>query len=161
MHSLLASQLAVLSFVPALVSAAPWTVGNAVKLDSGPVIQGHASSWQPSVSEYLGIPFAEPPIGPLRFAAPKPWKSGPGTFLASKFSPSCPANVAGLLNATEINSPKGVILASLGQFGDAFDEDCLTVNIWTKPQSGEKAKAVLAWIYVSTLRRGEFCQGSF
>lgn len=148
MHSLLATQLAVLSFVPALVSSAASNVGNAVKLVAGPVIQGHPSDWQPSVSEYLGIPFAEPPVGPLRFAAPKPWKSGPGTFLASKYSPSCPANLAGLGNATTINSPKGVILASLGQLGDRFDEDCLTVNVWTKPQTGEKAKAVLAWIYV-------------
>jgi carboxylesterase type B len=25
-------------------------------------------------------------------------------------------------------------------------EDCLTLNVWTEPQSGEKAKAVLVWI---------------
>jgi cholinesterase len=28
-----------------------------------------------------------------------------------------------------------------------FSEDCLTINVWTKPQTGEKAKAVLLWIY--------------
>lgn len=26
-------------------------------------------------------------------------------------------------------------------------EDCLTLNIWTKPQTGEKNKAVMIWIY--------------
>ena len=26
-------------------------------------------------------------------------------------------------------------------------EDCLTLNVWTKPQVGEKKMAVLAWIY--------------
>ena len=26
-------------------------------------------------------------------------------------------------------------------------EDCLTLNVWTKPQTGEKKKAVLVWIY--------------
>lgn len=30
---------------------------------------------------------------------------------------------------------------------DAFSEDCLTLNIWTKPQVGESKKAVLIWIY--------------
>jgi len=28
-----------------------------------------------------------------------------------------------------------------------YSEDCLHLNIWTKPQIGEKAKAVLVWIY--------------
>ena len=28
-----------------------------------------------------------------------------------------------------------------------FGENCLTVNVWTKPQSGESQKAVLVWIY--------------
>jgi carboxylesterase type B len=35
----------------------------------------------------------------------------------------------------------------LGQIGDNFSEDCLTLNIWTKPQVGEQKKAVLLWIY--------------
>jgi carboxylesterase type B len=34
-----------------------------------------------------------------------------------------------------------------GQAGDTFDEDCLTLNVWSKPQSGDKAKAVMVWIY--------------
>lgn len=38
-------------------------------------------------------------------------------------------------------------LDSFGQVGDTFSEDCLTVNIWTKPQVGEAKKAVLVWIY--------------
>jgi cholinesterase len=28
-----------------------------------------------------------------------------------------------------------------------YDEDCLGLNIWTKPQIGEKSKAVLLWIH--------------
>jgi hypothetical protein len=85
MHSALASHLAVLSFIPALAAAAPWAVGNAVKIAAGPVVEGHASSWQSGVSEYLGIPFAQPPVGPLRFAAPQPFKGGAQRIVASKF----------------------------------------------------------------------------
>ena len=39
------------------------------------------------------------------------------------------------------------ILAALAQIGDNFSEDCLTLNVWTKPQVGEANKAVLVWIY--------------
>jgi cholinesterase len=38
-------------------------------------------------------------------------------------------------------------LDELAQVGDRFSEDCLTLNIWTKPQTGEASKAVLFWIY--------------
>jgi carboxylesterase type B len=32
--------------------------------------------------------------------------------------------------------------------GDAsYSEDCLFLNIWTKPQTGDAKKAVLVWIY--------------
>jgi carboxylesterase type B len=39
------------------------------------------------------------------------------------------------------------ILGALLQINDTFSEDCLTLNIWTKPQVGERKKAVLVWIY--------------
>jgi len=35
----------------------------------------------------------------------------------------------------------------LGQAGDRKDENCLTLNVWTKPQTGEAKKAILFWIY--------------
>jgi cholinesterase len=69
-----------------------WKVGQSVKTSSGSVV-GHASRWKPEVSEYLGIPFAQPPVGDLRWAAPKKYE-GNGTIGAHKFSPSCPAVVS-------------------------------------------------------------------
>jgi cholinesterase len=44
-----------------------WSIGQTVKTTSGPV-NGHAASKATEVSTYLGIPFAQPPIGDLRFA---------------------------------------------------------------------------------------------
>lgn len=44
-------------------------------------------------------------------------------------------------------TPVGVgILQALGETV-SFDEDCLTLNIWTKPQTGESKKAVMVWIH--------------
>jgi cholinesterase len=58
-------------------------VGKPVKTSSGTVV-GHAAALRTQVSEYLGIPFAKPPLGKLRFAAPQKFK-GNGTINASKY----------------------------------------------------------------------------
>ena len=42
-----------------------------------------------SVHEYLGIPYAEPPVGELRFTAPKPVKPWSGTKHATEFGALC------------------------------------------------------------------------
>jgi carboxylesterase type B len=123
-----------------------WTIGQSVKTSSG-AVQGHASSWQPDVSEYLGIPYAKPPTGPLRFAAPQKYE-GTSNINAARFSPDCPANVASPPGTTiTYSSVAATIGGILGQAGDEFSEDCLTINVWSKPQTGEKAKAVMVWIY--------------
>jgi hypothetical protein len=49
---------------------ANWTVGQVVQTSSGPVT-GHPASNNTDVSEYLGIPFAVPPVGDLRWTAPQ------------------------------------------------------------------------------------------
>ncbi|EOO02143.1 putative carboxylesterase protein [Phaeoacremonium minimum UCRPA7] len=40
-----------------------------------------------------------------------------------------------------------VLMSLLSQDNVIYSEDCLTLNIWTKPQTGETKKAVLFWIY--------------
>lgn len=44
-------------------------VGQIVQTSSG-AVSGHAATYYPEVSEYLGIPYAQAPVGDLRFAAP-------------------------------------------------------------------------------------------
>lgn len=39
------------------------------------------------------------------------------------------------------------ILSQLAQVGDDQQEDCLYVNVWSKPQTGSSSKPVLVWIY--------------
>jgi hypothetical protein len=54
----------------------PWIPGQEVQTSSGKV-KGQPAT-RPgfsAVSQYVGIPYAEPPLGPLRWMPPKPFKS--------------------------------------------------------------------------------------
>lgn len=57
-------------------------VGQSVQTSSG-LVRGHAAS-EPTVSEYLGIPYAVSPTGIGRFAPPVPY-NGTGTILANGY----------------------------------------------------------------------------
>ena len=65
-----------------------------------------------SVAEFLGVPFAEPPVGPLRWqppAAAQPWST---PRLATRYAPSCMQKKNGFTELTSIS------------------EDCLYFNLW-------------------------------
>ncbi|CZR68206.1 related to cholinesterase [Phialocephala subalpina] len=126
--------------------AAPLTVGGIVNTTSGPV-QGIPSDSRPEVSTYLGIPYAQPPVGDLRFAAPVAVAASSAVINATAFSPDCLCNRIPT-NEAYLAGPAGArVLVALAQTGDVLAEDCLTLNVWTKPQTGEAKKAVLFWIY--------------
>lgn len=56
-----------------------------VKTSSGTIV-GHPASNKTHVTEFLGIRYAEAPVGELRFAAPKKFEAPPGTvFEASQW----------------------------------------------------------------------------
>merc|ERR1711983_402115 len=82
--------------------------------------------------EFLGIPFAEPPIGDLRFKPPVPVKPWSGILEALEDGFVCPQMPNPLVpNITE----------------DDMSEDCLTLNIFTNDINIDKPKAVMIWIY--------------
>lgn len=66
------------------VQGQAWQVGQAVKTTSGTIV-GHASSWKNQVSEYLGVPFAKPPVGDLRWAPPAPITDASKTVNATQY----------------------------------------------------------------------------
>ncbi|KAF2674097.1 alpha/beta-hydrolase [Microthyrium microscopicum] len=125
--------LSLLSFIT-VQAQSTFRAGQTVKTTSGD-ITGQPSSWKPEVSEYLGIPYAEPPVGKLRWAAPVAAKGSGKAINATKYGFSC---------STANNSPAS---AAMGGATDTQKEDCLFLNLWTKPQTGEKKKAVMVWIY--------------
>ncbi|XP_072044528.1 carboxylic ester hydrolase-like [Amphiura filiformis] len=82
------------------------------------------------VDAYLGIPYAEAPVGPLRFKPPVPkeWK---GKLSAQEYSKYCPQFVM----------PEIFPLKS-----ENMDEDCLVLNVFV-PQSKPSNAAVMFWIH--------------
>ncbi|KAL2844112.1 Alpha/Beta hydrolase protein [Aspergillus pseudoustus] len=122
-----------------------------VQTTSGLVV-GHAASDAFEVSEYLGVPYAVPPIGSLRFQPPVRY-TGNGTHNATTFGPSCiqppvapPTNDTNHAPPQDLGVPPSATAAFASEVYPA-NEDCLTLNIWTKPQIGEEKKAVLVWVY--------------
>ncbi|POS86159.1 hypothetical protein EPUL_002597 [Erysiphe pulchra] len=135
-----------------------WRVGQTVSTSSGPVT-GHDAG-NDKVSEYLGIPYAKPPVGDLRFAAPQKFE-GNAPINATKYSPSCYTSpgtndivtLEQLLKANLTSQVKEIQIMTTDK--NQPSEDCLYLNVWTKPQVGERKKAVMVWIY-----GGSFSSGS-
>ena len=61
-----------------------------------------------SVHQFLGLPFAEPPIGKLRFAAPNPSKPWTGVREATKYGPSCPQHIVNMAFGNTSLESKGL-----------------------------------------------------
>ncbi len=90
---------------------------------------------------FAGIPYAAPPVGPLRFRPPQPPLEWSGTRDATRFSPVSwqpPAMMGGLLGGPT----------------PTCDEDCLTLNVATPGLDGAH-RPVMVWIH-----GGGFTSGS-
>jgi len=84
------------------------------------------------VKIFKGIPYAAPPVGPLRSALPQAVVPWPGERAAAVFGPSCMQR-APVRNVEPESS------------GAEVSEDCLTLNVWA-PQAAAKAP-VMVWIH--------------
>jgi carboxylesterase type B len=153
MHLLLLSSF--VSIVPSVLAnpTANWIVGQEVPTTSGKVKGSPATrKGHQEVSQYVGIPFAESPVGPLRWAAPKPFK-GTGSIDGTKWKDDClqPMGAAAMMNR---NKALEEYSQGMGGKNHTYSEDCLGLNIWTAPQKGEKSKAVLLWIHGGAFSSG-------
>lgn len=111
------------------------TVPKPVKTASG-VVSGTAGRNAP-ISVFKGIPFAAPPVGPLRWHAPMPAAQWPGVRKSDAFSPSCIQTIV-----TE-KKPWTYEFMAHGE----VSEDCLYLNIWTPAASPSARRPVFVYIY--------------
>jgi para-nitrobenzyl esterase len=84
-----------------------------------------------NITVFRGIPFAQPPLGDLRWKAPQPVKKWEGVLKADKFAPACPQ----------------IQFKNSGTAPLPTSEDCLYLNVWTPAKSSGEKLPVMVWIY--------------
>ena len=115
------------------VAAAPSTSTPTASTREG-IVEGHR---QDGLDVFLGIPFAAPPVGALRWKEPQAVVAWTGTRKADAYAASC--------------MQKPGIPVSAGGTAGALSEDCLYLNVWT-PQAGAGGKRpVMVWIHGGAL----------
>jgi para-nitrobenzyl esterase len=95
------------------------------------------------VRAYLGVPFAAPPVGALRWRPPAPVLPWDGVRRADRFAPQCvqPGRAADSVYAEF----SGV---------QPMSEDCLCLNLWTPAAAADEALPVMVWIHGGAFQQG-------
>ncbi|XP_075994435.1 carboxylesterase 3 isoform X2 [Genypterus blacodes] len=140
--------LCVLSLLPVLAAAA----GGAdpvVVVKHGRVRGEHVTvrGTDRRVTQYLGIPFARPPVGPLRLAAPKDAEAWDGERDGTRQPAMC------------VQNPDLVVLVSqimsIQYAPPEVSEDCLYLNVYAPAEAARGDKLpVLVWIHGGGLTMG-------
>ncbi len=119
-----------LGFVCAMSSRA-----QTVKIDSGEV-EGKTVG---EVREFLGIPYAAPPVGELRWKPPVPVAKWKEVRNATEFGPRC----------TQSRVFDDMVFRDGGP-----SEDCLSLNVWTTAKNVKTRLPVMVWIYGGGFQAG-------
>src|ERR1700723_122686 len=101
-----------------------------VKTDQGKV-QGKMSA-DGRARDFLGIPFAAPPVGPLRWKPPQPAAKWHDVRQATSFGSRC-------MQQAHYDD---MVFRDPGE-----SEDCLTLNVWAPAQKSKTKLPVMVWIF--------------
>jgi len=125
-------------FISLFVSAQLTSDGSlpTVKTANG-LVQGTQRS---GISMFKGVPFAQPPVGDLRWKEPQPVKNWEGTWKADHFS----------ARAMQLPIYSDMKFRSAG-----VSEDCLYLNIWTPAKTGQEGLPVLVFFYGGGMKAGD------
>ncbi|XP_024001011.2 acetylcholinesterase-like, partial [Salvelinus sp. IW2-2015] len=91
------------------------------------------------VTAFLGIPFAEPPLGKKRFRKAEPKKPWSGVFDASSYPNAC-------YQFIDTSFP-GFQGSEMWNPNREMSEDCLYLNVWVPTSPRPHNLTVMVWIY--------------
>jgi para-nitrobenzyl esterase len=125
-----------------LLAALPLVAAQPIRTTSG-LLSGTPGK-DASITVYKGIPFAAPPVGNLRWRAPKPPAAWQGIRKAETFSANCVQNI--------VNERKPWTYEFMAHGGTS--EDCLYLNIWTAAKSAREKRPVFVYIHGGGFNEG-------
>ena len=101
-----------------------------VKVEQG-VIEGLYDT-RSGLQLYLGVPFARPPVGDLRWKAPQPLEPWKGVMETKKFGP---------------RPMQAIVFGDMNSRSNGVSEDCLYLNVWTPAKRNTTGLPVLVYFY--------------
>lgn len=106
------------------------------------------------VESFLGVRYAKPPVGPLRWRAPEPAERAEGLVDATTFGDSCLAAPG---------PDPGLVGQALGESLPKQSEDCLTLNVWApeKARTAGRPLPVMVWIHGGGFQFGTSAQDTY
>ena len=114
-----------------VVAQQPGGAAARAQLDAGVIV----GTTKDGVERYLGVPFAKPPLGPLRWQPPQPPEPWKGERAATEFSLPC----------WQETNADGKTLNGGGVSG-ASSEDCLYLNVYA-PATAKGDAPVMVWFF--------------
>lgn len=98
-----------------------------------------------TVTAFLGIPYAQPPVGSLRFKKPQPLNKSSEIWNATRYANSCYQNID--------QTFPGFQGSEMWNPNTDLSEDCLYLNVWI-PSPKPKNATVMIWIYGGGFQTG-------
>ncbi|WP_158799920.1 carboxylesterase/lipase family protein [Pedobacter sp. L105] len=125
------------SFAAKAQTTAPAGNNSRVQIQNG-ILEGTTEG--SGIRSFKGIPFAQPPVGELRWKAPQPVKGWKGIRKADRFG------------NRGMQKP---VFGDMGFRADSLSEDCLYLNVWTPAKSAKEHLPVLVYFYGGGFMAGD------
>lgn len=125
----------ILCFAPLLAAAN----ADVVRVEGGQL--SGIAGYEEGIRVFKGIPYAQPPVGDLRWRAPRPLPAWEGVRAAENFSSTC----------MQMPYAEGSPYRAADQ---PVSEDCLYLNVWTAAKSNRERHPVMVWIHGGNFTRG-------